>query len=55
MELMSWLLMEEVEPGTQFIPQYGDQVVYLRQVRKIFARALFTAFMFMYVCSRKIL
>ncbi|CAK9869068.1 unnamed protein product [Sphagnum jensenii] len=31
MELMSWLLMEEVEPGTQFIPQYGDQVVYLRQ------------------------
>ncbi|CAM6121929.1 unnamed protein product [Calypogeia fissa] len=28
---VSWLLLTEVEAGTRYIPQYGDDVVYLRQ------------------------
>lgn len=35
LESVAWLLMEEVEPGTRFIPQFGDEVVYLRQVNSL--------------------
>lgn len=31
-DIVAWLLMEDVERGTRFIPQFGDEVVYLRQV-----------------------
>ncbi|CAM6028196.1 unnamed protein product [Sphagnum balticum] len=31
LDTVAWLLTEEVELGTRFIPQFGDEVVYLRQ------------------------
>lgn len=30
----AWLLMSEVEAGTHYTPQFGDEVAYLQQVRK---------------------
>jgi hypothetical protein len=41
LESVAWLLMEEVEPGTRFIPQFGDEVVYLRQVNSSIHTSLF--------------
>lgn len=31
----AWLLMSEVEPGTHYTPQFGDEVAYLQQVRRV--------------------
>jgi PH-interacting protein len=33
---LAWLLLSEVEEGTRYVPQYGDEVAYLRQVKMLF-------------------
>jgi hypothetical protein len=40
LDTVAWLLTEEVELGTRFIPQFGDEVVYLRQVRMSYLSGL---------------